>query len=124
MIVNNYVAPLGAVTGHWAAIEIYDGYNYDQIDLGYTSMFNKIINNTVSDKGIFVGAWAPSIWTDNTGTKVHGNKATSIGTGYSRGKKIFSGNRVTGYWCYEASDYKFPGKSNHEPPPGWQASLP
>jgi len=124
MIVNNKVAPLGGITGHWAAIEIYDGYNDDQINLGYTSMFNKIINNTISDKGIFVGAWAPSFWADNTGTKVHGNKTTALGTGYSSGKKVFSGNKVTSYWAYQASDYKFPGNSNHEPPPDWKASLP
>lgn len=112
MIVNNSVEPLGDVTNHWAAIEIYDGYNAEQINLGYTSRYNKIINNTIADKGIFVGAWDPPIWTDNTGTKVHGNKATSIGTGYSSGLKIFSGNAVDSYWAVEASDYKFPGKSN------------
>jgi len=119
MIVNNTVKPLGDVTGHWAAIEIYDGYNYAQINLGYTSKYNKIINNTIADKGIFVGAWAPSIWADNTGTKVHGNKATSIGTGYSYGSKVFSGNVCASYWYDNASDFKFPGKSNHSMPPKW-----
>ena len=112
MIVNNAVEPLVG-TGHWAAIEIYDGYNDAQINLGYTSKGNKIINNTIANKGIFVGAWAPPTWTDNTGTHVHGNRATSIGTGYSSGKKIFSGNKVGEYWFHEASGYKFPGKSNH-----------
>jgi len=121
MIVNNYVAPLGNATGHWAAISIYDGYNDDQINLGYTSMYNRIINNTVSDKGIAVGAWAPSILTDNTGTKVHGNIATSLGATYSTGKVVFSGNKVTeGCWSYLADDAIFPGKSNHEPPEGWK----
>jgi parallel beta-helix repeat protein len=119
MIVNNTVEPLGASTNHWAAIEIYDGYNDDQINLGYTSKDNKIINNTVADKGIFVGAWAPSIWTDNTGTKVHGNHATGLLTGYSSGSKVFSGNTVSWYGASQASDYKFPGKSNHGKPPGW-----
>ena len=113
MIVNNTVEALGPGTGHWAAIEIYDGYNDAQINLGYTSKGNHIINNTIADKGIFVGAWAPPTWTDNTGTHVHGNQATAIGTGYSSGRKIFSGNIVDGYWAWEASDYKFPGKSNH-----------
>jgi len=113
MIVNNTVEALGPGTGHWAAIEIYDGYNEAQINLGYTSKGNKIINNTIADKGIFVGAWAPPIWTDNTGTHVHGNQATAIGTGFSSGRKVFSGNIVDGYWHYEASGHKFPGKSNH-----------
>jgi len=119
-ILNNKVEPLGSSTGHWAAIEIYDGYNADQINLGYTSKYNKIINNTIADKGIFVGAWDPPIWTDNTGTKVNGNQATSLGTGYSSGSKVFSGNNVDSYWAYQASDYKFPGKSNHGIPPGLQ----
>jgi hypothetical protein len=74
MVVNNAVEALGSITGHWAAISIYDGYNDDQINLGYTSKYNRIINNTIADKGISIGAWAPSIWTDNTGTKVHSNK--------------------------------------------------
>lgn len=111
-IVNNTVKALGD-TDHWAAIEIYDGYNDAQINLGYTSKGNKIINNTIADKGIFVGAWAPPTWTDNTGTHVHGNQATAIGTGFSSGRKVFSGNIVDSYWFYNASDFKFPGKSNH-----------
>jgi len=118
-IINNKVEPLGSGTGHWAAIEIYDGYNANQINLGYTSKYNKIINNTVADKGIYIGAWAPPIWTDNTGTKVNGNQATAIGTGYSSGSKLFSGNNVDSYWAYQASDYKFPGKANHSMPPNW-----
>lgn len=121
MIVNNTVEALGSASGHWAAISIYDGYNDAQINLGYTSKYNKIINNTIADKGIFVGAWAPPIWTDNTGTKVHGNKLplSLIGTGYSSGSKVFSGNVCAGYWYSQASDYKFPGKSNHSMPPKW-----
>lgn len=119
-IVNNTVAALN--TEHWAAISIYDGYNDAQINLGYTSKYNQIINNTITNKGISVGAWAPSIWTDNTGTKVHGNKLPNglIGTHYSSGSKVFSGNLVYGYWDYQASDYKFPGESNHGIPPGLQ----
>ena len=119
-IINNTVKALEG-TDHWAAIEIYDGYNDAQINLGYTSKYNKIINNTIANKGIFVGAWDPSIWTDNTGTKVHGNKLPSgnIGTAYSSGSKVFSGNVCAGYWDYQASDFKFPGKSNHSMPPNW-----
>lgn len=124
-IINNTVEALPN-TGHWAAIEIYDGYNEAQIDLGYTSKHNKIINNTIADKGIFVGAWDPPIRTDNTGTKVHGNKCPvgNLATGFSNGLKIFSGNICAGYWSYEANDFKFPGKSNHEPPPGWNGNFP
>lgn len=122
-IINNKVKVLGE-TGHWAAISIYDGYNDAQINLGYTSKYNKIIRNIIADKGIFVGAWEPSIWTDNKGTKVHANRATGIFTAYSKGLKIFSGNIVDWYGAFEASDYKFPGRSNHEPPPGWNGYFP
>jgi hypothetical protein len=111
MIVKNEVKAL-ETTGHWAAISIYDGYNDAQINLGYTSRYNKIINNEIADKGIAVGAWAPEIWTDNTGTKIHANSAIQIGFTYSKGQKIASGNKVDGYWAYMASDYKFPGNSN------------
>ena len=123
-IINNTVKVLGVVTGHWVAIEIYDGYNDAQINIGNTSKYNKIINNTIADKGIFVGAWAPPTWTDNTGTKVHGNRATGLYTGYSNGMKIFSGNIVDWYGASLASDYKFPGNANHEPPPGWNGNFP
>ncbi len=122
-ILNNTVEALGN-TGHWAAISIYDGYNDTQISLGFLSQYNKIINNFIGDKGISVGAWAPTTWTDNSGTKVHGNTVNgSLGTAYSSGSKIFSGNVCQGYWDFMASDFKFPGKSNHEMPtewPGWQ----
>jgi len=122
MIVNNYVAPLGAGTNHWAAISIYDGYNDTQISYGHTSMYNRIVNNTVSDKGIAVGSWEPeTLLADNTGTKVHGNKATWLGATYSTGKMVFSGNRVTyGVWTHLADDCIAPGNSNHTPPPGWE----
>ncbi|MFW6117123.1 MAG: hypothetical protein ACOC6G_00885 [Thermoproteota archaeon] len=113
-IVNNKVKELGG-TGHWAAISIYDGYNDAQINLGYNSQGNEIINNQIADKGIAVGAWAPSIWTDNTGTQIHANQATQIGITYSEGRKIISGNNVEDYWAVEASGYKFPGKSNSRP---------
>jgi len=123
MVVNNTVQALGPDTNHWAAISIYDGYNDDQINLGYLSMWNKIINNTIADKGIGVGAWAPNIWTDNEGTKVHGNSATQLGCYYSVGRKVFSGNRVSGVWWSNSEGHKFPGNSNHEPPPGWESGY-
>ena len=58
--------------------------------------------------------------------KVHGNKLPYgwIGTAYSEGLKIFSGNICAGTWYSQASNYKFPGKSNHEPPPGWNGNFP
>lgn len=120
-IKNNTVRALGDGTEHWAAISIYDGYNDAQISLGYTSQGNQIINNTIADKGISVGAWAPTTWTDNTGTKVHGNTLPGglLGTHYSSGRKVFSGNTCDGYWTYQASDYKFPGNANHSKPPNW-----
>ena len=117
-IAKNVVKPLG-LTHHWAAISIYDGYSADQIKLGHPSQYNKILNNTVANRGIFIGAFDPPIWTDNTGTKVHANTATGLFTAYSSGSKKFSGNRVQRYDWYEASDYKFPGKSNKGTPPGW-----
>jgi hypothetical protein len=121
-IANNVVKPLG-FTDHWPAISIYDGYNDAKINLGYPSQHNKIRNNVVTDKGIFVGAWAPETeWTDNTGTEVHANQATGLFTAYSSGSKEFSGNTAEWYGWWKASDYKFPGKSNkgiEGYPPGW-----
>lgn len=126
LVVNNYVAPLGN-TGHFVAIAIFDGYTDDQINLGYTSMFNKIVNNTISDKAIFVGALSPSLTipTDNTGTKVHANVAIGLATAYSSGKKVFSGNKV-GFISVGplVTDAKFPGESNSQPPGGWKYYLP
>jgi hypothetical protein len=130
MVVNNYVAPLGS-TGHFAAMAIYDGYTDDQINLGHTSMFNKIVNNTISDKAIFVGALpdfgSPSLTVaaDNTGTKVHANIATGLATAYSSGKKVFSGNKVSFISTGPlVTDAKFPGESNTAPPGGWKQYLP
>jgi parallel beta-helix repeat protein len=71
-ILNNTVAALGN-TGHWAGISIYDGYSADQINLGFLSKNNVIQGNTLADKGISVGAWAPLVPTDNSGTKIVGN---------------------------------------------------
>jgi (2Fe-2S) ferredoxin len=126
MVVNNYVAPLGITDSPWG-IEIYDGADDADINLGYTGKDNKIVNNTLSDKGIFVGAWGnpgPTVWADNSGTKVHSNNATGLFTGFSSGKKIFSGNKVAFMGAAFASDYKYPGESNSQPPSTWKASLP
>jgi parallel beta-helix repeat protein len=112
-IVNNKIEALGG-TGHWAAISIYDGYNDAQINLGYTSKYNRIINNDIADKGIGVGAWAPPTWADNRGTHIHGNSAVQIGITYSSGTKTISGNDVYGVWTASASDCKIPGNSNHK----------
>ena len=71
-ILNNTVAALGN-TGHWAGISIYDGYSNEQIALRHLSENNVIQDNTLADKGISVGAWQPSIPTDNSSTKIVGN---------------------------------------------------
>ena len=123
----------------WDGVQLYPG-DYELVS---PSRYNKVINNTVlavaqgtGGKGIFVGAYAPAIyWTDNTGTKVHGNYFegdsplfwTGMATGYSTGSKIFSGNAVEGTPAYTgeyeykriyyvfwhgaetATDYKFVG---------------
>jgi hypothetical protein len=118
MIVKNKIEPLGN-TGHWAGISIYDGYSEAQINLGYTSQDNRVVNNFVADKGIAIGAWAPSIWTDNAGTQVHANRATGLLVTYSSGRKIISGNKLNWYGAFQASGYKFPGRSNDGTPAGW-----
>lgn len=92
-ITNNVVEALGAITNHWAAIESYDGYNDEQIAYGNPSNYNTISYNTIADKGIFIGAWPPPTWTDNTGTIVSNNVATSIGRGYSSGLAYHCGNK-------------------------------
>jgi parallel beta-helix repeat protein len=71
-ILNNTVETLGN-TGHWAGISIFDGDTDDKINLGFTSTENVIQGNTLADKGISVGAFKPTIPTDNWGTKIIGN---------------------------------------------------
>jgi parallel beta-helix repeat protein len=93
-IVNNTVEALS--TDHWAAISIYDGYSDAQIGLGNLSQNNLIAHNTIADKGIAVGAWAPPTWTDNSGTWVYHNVTTQLGFTYSTGPK---------YHCFNTSPY-------------------
>jgi len=71
-ITDNTIAALGN-TGHWAGISIYDGDSAASIGYGNLSTNNVIARNTLADKGISVGAWAPPIPTDNSGTEIVGN---------------------------------------------------
>jgi len=135
LIVNNKI-----VNPYWDAVQIYDGSTNSEILIGYDSQYNKIINNEIIGQrkgGIFVGAWNVDYWpdevyaerTDNTGTKVHGNymhdpgaeiwsgSISGLGTAFSVGSKMFSGNKIgdgiAPTWAFYASGYKYPGKSNH-----------
>jgi parallel beta-helix repeat protein len=71
-ITDNTIAALGN-TGHWAAISIFDGDSDAQIGYGNLSTNNVIARNTLADKGISVGAWQPTVPTDNSGTQIVGN---------------------------------------------------
>ena len=70
IIENNIVYDI-----NWRALQIYDGYSDSQIAYGSLSKNNQFINNEVYNAwgGLFVGAWAPSVWTDNSGTVIQGN---------------------------------------------------
>jgi parallel beta-helix repeat protein len=94
-IIDNNVATL--TTNHWAAISTYDGYNDAQIGLGHPSENNVIVHNTLANKGIALGAWAPPTWTSNAGSKVCCNTATSVGVTYSHGPVIVGCNSG-GFW--------------------------
>jgi parallel beta-helix repeat protein len=94
-IVNNTVAALN--TNHWAAISTYDGYNDAQINLGYPSENNLIANNTLTNKGIALGAWAPPTWTSNAGSQVCHNTTTQVGVTYAHGPVIVGCN-TGGFW--------------------------
>ena len=96
-ILNNTVVALGN-TGHWAAISIYDGYNAAQINLGSLSRDNVIQDNTLADKGISVGAWAPPVPTNNSGTKIVGNTVKgNIMFAYTASSGVeISGNTLPG----------------------------
>jgi hypothetical protein len=86
VIVSNTVKSLGG-TQHWAGISVYDGHNDEKIEYGYLSKDNLIAHNYLADKGIAIGAWPPSIWTDNDGTWVYRNVTTELGFTYSTGDK-------------------------------------
>jgi parallel beta-helix repeat protein len=94
-ILNNDVAALS--TNHWAAISTYDGYNDAQIGLGYLSKNNLIAHNTIANKGIALGAWAPSTWTSNAGSQVCCNATTNVGVTYAHGPVIVGCN-AGGFW--------------------------
>ena len=105
-IIYNTVKPLSS--DHWAAISVYDGYNDAQIGLGHLSQYNEIAHNTLANKGIAVGAWAPPINTDNTGTSIHDNTATYVGITYSNGPKFLCNNILSGgYWFAEESGHYY-----------------
>jgi len=95
-IVNNTVNTLG-YTNHWAAISIYDGYNNAQIAFGNLSENNLIAHNTLANRGIALGAWAPSIWTSNAGSQVCHNTTTQVGVSYAHGPVIIGCN-TGGFW--------------------------
>jgi parallel beta-helix repeat protein len=96
-IVNNTVEALGD-TGHWAAISSYDGWNDASISLGNLSENNLIAHNTIADKGIALGAWAPSTtWTSNAGSQVCANTTTQVGVTYAHGPVIIACN-TGGFW--------------------------
>jgi len=109
IIKNNTVKALGN-TGHWAAFSVYDGYNDTQINLSNGSQGNQFLNNDIYNKGIAIGAWAPSINTNNSNTKIIGNKATSIGITYSNSDNVcIKDNYIHGttnpstIWSYKAN---------------------
>ena len=91
---DNTVAALGN-TGAWAAINIFDGSNADEINLGFLSKDNVIQGNTLADKGIGVGAYEPPIPTDNSGTKILDNTV--------RGD--------IGFYCTASSDVEISGNT-------------
>jgi parallel beta-helix repeat protein len=97
-VLNNTVAALS--TNHWAAISAYDGYNDAQIGLGNLSENNLIAHNTLSNKGIALGAWEPLTWTSNAGSKVCCNTVTQVGVTYSHGP-VMIGCNTGGFWEYE-----------------------
>jgi hypothetical protein len=79
-------------TNHWAAISTYDGYNDVQVNLGHPSENNVIAHNTLANKGIALGAWAPPTWTSNAGSKVCCNTVTQVGVTYAHGPVIIGCN--------------------------------
>jgi parallel beta-helix repeat protein len=90
VITNNTIAALGT-TGHWAAISSYDGWDDAASTLQPQSINLTITNNTLADKGIALGAWAPATWTSNAGSKVCANTATQVGVSYSHGPVTVAG---------------------------------
>jgi len=100
-ILNNTVATLN--TNHWAAISTYDGYNDAQINLGNLSENNLIAHNTIANKGIALGAWAPPTWTSNAGSKICCNTTTQVGVSYAHGP-VLVGCNGDGFWHYQTDN--------------------
>lgn len=99
-IVHNTVEALD--TNHWAAISTYDGYNDAQIGLGNLSENNFIAYNTLANKGIALGAWAPSTWTSNAGSRVCCNTMQGVAVTYAHGPVIVGCNNTPWFWPYNA----------------------
>ena len=89
-ILHNTVAALN--TDHWAAISTYDGYDDAGINLGNLSENNLIAFNTLANKGIAVGAWAPPTWTSAAQDVVACNTTTQVGVTYAHGPVLAGGN--------------------------------
>jgi len=90
-IMNNTVEALGE-TGQWAAITSYDGPNNTQIGYGNLSENNLVAHNTLADKGISLGAWAPPTWTSNAGSKVCCNTTAGVLVTYAHGPVLIGCN--------------------------------
>jgi parallel beta-helix repeat protein len=104
-VLDNTVAPLS--TNHWAGISVYDGDSNAAIALGNLSTTNSICGNSLANKGIAAGAWAPPNWTDLDGTKVCGNVCTQVGVSYAHGPVTVACNTTpgggpAGFWYYMA----------------------
>jgi len=108
----HFAHPCGRAFEDHQYYETWDNFQLTPVgQLVCPSQYNRIIGNEIANGrfgGIFVGAWIlddklpwfkPGLWTDNTGTEVSGNHIhdtgdIGIGTGYSAGSKVFSGNRI------------------------------
>ncbi len=90
-ITNNTVNALGN-TGHWAAISTYDGWDNPSIALGNLSENILVAANNIADKGIALGAWAPTNWTSSAGSQVCQNTTTQVGVTYSHGPVVIGCN--------------------------------
>lgn len=102
-ILDNTVLALGD-TGHWAAMESYDGYNDAQIAFGSPSNNNAFLRNAIADKGIGVGSWAPpTARADNSGDVIACNTGTSFGAFYDTGRVLFGFNTANP-WTTAASN--------------------
>lgn len=95
-IIGNAVETLGN-TGHWAAVSTYDGWDDTSVTLQPQSENNLIAHNTIADKGISLGAWAPPTWTSNAGSQVCYNTTTQVGVAYSHGPVIVGCNNGS-FW--------------------------